>query len=77
MTAAEIESLVATRANYVAQLLALSNPLKRKLSHSIGGRSMTWTEYQAFLQKSIADIDALIAGAGGENSPSYVVTAMD
>lgn len=77
MTAAELESLVATRANYVAQLLALSNPAKKKLSHTIGGRSMTWTEYQAFLQKSIADLDAMISAAGGDDAPAYIISAME
>lgn len=53
--------LVQARENYADQLVALSNPEKRKVSYTVDGRSMTWTEYQKFLMDSIDQLDKAIA----------------
>jgi hypothetical protein len=55
------------RSNYCQSLAELSDPAARKVTYSIGGRSVPWTEYQSFLLNSIKAIDdqlALESGGG-------------
>ena len=61
-----------TRSNYCQSLAELSNPLARKVSYSVGGRTMSWTEYQRFLMDGIKGIDEQLAtdAAGSPTSPT-------
>lgn len=59
--ATDQENLRTARSNYAASLAELSNPAKRKLNYSIGGRSISWTDYQRFLLDSIKAIDEQLA----------------
>lgn len=77
MNTEEVAKLVKARANYVQQLLDLSDPCRKKPTYSIAGRSVPWTEYQAFLKQQITDLDAMIAAAGGDGDPPYIVTAAE
>ena len=75
----DAEYLVTARSNYCRSLAELSDPLARKVSYSIGGRSMSWTEYQRFLLDGIKAIDEQIAyaaiGIGSDEVISVMVDA--
>lgn len=60
-------------ANYSQQLAELSDPTRRKVSYSIGGRSVQWTEYQRFILEQMTAIRQQQAMA----DPGEVVTALD
>ena len=78
MTLAEIEELKTARANYVRQILDLSDPTARKLTYSVGGRSVSWTEYQKFLQESVQSLDSLLGSLGADQPlGGYIVTAIE
>lgn len=78
MTSAEATQLQTARANYVQQLTDLSDPDKRKLSYSIGGRSISWTEYQRYLMDAIKGVDELLRMSGHDGPEcGYIVTAME
>ena len=72
------EHLTTARLNYSQQLAELSDPLKRKVSYSVGGRSVSWTEYQTTLLNLIKELDKQIATA--ETAPGdglgYLVTSV-
>lgn len=70
----EIEKLRTARANYVQQLLDLSDPDKRKPTYSMGGRSVSWVEYMTYLRDSLKAVSDLIDGE--EGSP-LIITAGD
>jgi hypothetical protein len=55
------DALRTARDNYATQLVDLSDPDKRKVSYSVDGRSMSWTEYQRFLLDAIKTLDGAIA----------------
>ena len=67
------ENLQTARENYAQQLADLSNPDARKVTYSIGGRSVSWTEYQRFLLEMIRDIDGQVASS----DPVDVITAVE
>jgi hypothetical protein len=81
VTQAELDKLVTARANYVQQIVDLSNPAKRKKSYSASGRSYTWTEYRKFLREEVKELDVMIAAAGGGGEDLGgglpIVTAME
>lgn len=66
--------LTQARESYAAKLAALAALPNYKVTYSIGGRSVSWTEYQSFLLAKIAELDALI---GGEDPPADLVTAIE
>jgi hypothetical protein len=72
------DHLRTAQANYAQQLAELSDPAKRKVSYSVGGRSISWTEYQTTLLNLIKDLDKQIATA--ETAPGdglgYLATAV-
>lgn len=68
-----IEKLRVAQSNYVQQLLDLSDPAKRKPSYSVGGRSISWTEYQRWLLDAIKQLEQQIAEL---DSDGYLVTAV-
>lgn len=70
------ERLTAARDNYAQQLLDLSNPARRKVSYSIGNRSVSWTEYQTFLKDEIKDIEAHLSAISAADGSGYVVSAI-
>lgn len=50
-------------ANYAEQLADISaNP---KVSYKVGDQMVSWTEYQTFLIKAMADLQAAKQAAGG------------
>jgi hypothetical protein len=49
------------RSNFCQSLAELSNPAARKVTYSVGGRSLSWTEYQRFLLDSIKAVDEQLA----------------
>lgn len=69
----EAENLATALANYSQQLAELSDPTRRKVSYSIGGRSVQWTEYQRFLLEQMT----AIRQQQGQADPGEVVTALD
>lgn len=78
MTSDEATKLKTARANYVEQLLELSDPDRRKLSYSIGGRSISWTDYQRYLLDAIKGIDETLRMSGHDGPEcGYIVTAME
>lgn len=74
--AEDVEKIRETRSNYVQQLLDLSDPTKKKLTYSIGGRTVSWTEYRKFLREEIASLNSLIAGMDPAD-PGEVITAIE
>ena len=64
------ERVANARSNYARQLEELSDPLKRKVSYSVGGRSVSWTEYQRFLLDMIRDLDKY--GSDGDAGATLV-----
>ncbi len=58
--ASDIDNLKSLRSNYIQQLLDLSTSANRKLSYSIDGQSVSWTEYQKFLTEQLALVNAQI-----------------
>ncbi len=78
MTEADLERVRTARSNYCQQLAELSNPAKKKISYSMGGRSVSWTEYQKSLLELIKGCDEQLA-AYGVNQPDggYILTAME
>lgn len=65
------EHLQTARANYAQQVAELSDPAARKVSYSIDGRSVSWTDYQRFLLDQIRAIDAQLAN----DDPGEIITA--
>lgn len=74
MDETEVDALRTIRANYIAQLVGLSDPTKRKPTYSMGGRSVGWVEYQTFLHEKIQSLSDTIDGEAG--SP-LILTAGD
>lgn len=74
----DAENLTTVRSNYIQQLVELSDPAKRKVSYSVGGRSISWTEYQTSLLNLIKELDKQIATA--DTAPGdglgYLVTSV-
>ena len=71
-----VESLTQARDNYAAQLVELSDPARRKVSYSIGNRSVSWTEYQTFLLSTLKDLEAQLTAAGAGDPDATVVSAI-
>lgn len=71
------ESLQVARDNYAAQLVALSDPSKRKVSYSIGNRSVSWTEYQRFLLDTLKELGVQLAEVSGADGEAELVTAIE
>lgn len=71
-----VERLRAAQVNYEQQLLDLSDPDKRKVTYSIGGRSVDWTGYQRFLLDTIKDIEAQISSADAGDGSADVISAV-
>lgn len=67
------DTLRTVQSNYAQQLLELSDPTKRKPSYSVGGRSISWTEYQRWLLDAIKQLEQQIAEL---DSNGYLVTAV-
>ena len=60
-----IADLTTSRDNYAAKLAAISGLDEEKPSYSIDGRSISWTEYQAFLTENLDRLNDLILKANG------------
>jgi hypothetical protein len=59
------ENLQTAYDNYAEQLASISNPAAQKLTYSIDGQSVSWTEYQQFLVGTLKDLRAQIVAASG------------
>jgi hypothetical protein len=70
------ESLIVARDNYAAQLVALSDPAKRKVSYSIGNRSVSWTEYQRFLYEQLKAVEEHLNILANGDGSADLVTAI-
>ena len=61
--ATDIQNIATIKSNLLAALATESaNP---KPSYSIDGQNVDWNGYRASLLKQIADLDAILAAAGG------------
>lgn len=72
----QAEKLTKIRDNYTDQLVALSDPSKRKVSYSIGNRSVSWTEYQSQLRQWIKEVEKDLADLAAADGTASVVSAI-
>lgn len=70
------ESYTLARDNYAAQLVELSDPARRKVSYSIGNRSVSWTEYQRFLLDSMDALQTRLNAMSDDDGSAALVTAV-
>ena len=61
--ATNAENLAAIKANILAQLATLSDASTRKLSYSIDGQSVSWTEYQDMLFRQLDTVNKQLQAA--------------
>lgn len=60
-----VADLTTARENYAARLAAISALTEDKPSYSVDGRSISWTEYQAFLVDKIEHLTKQIQALQG------------
>ena len=64
MPSTELEMLQQIKANYLAQLLALSTAIKP--DYNLDGQGVQWMQYQmAIIERALAHLNTLIQIAGG------------
>jgi hypothetical protein len=68
------EYLTTAREGFAQQLAELSDPLRRKVNYSVGGRTFSWGDYMRFLLDALRQIDEQLAAEEGE--PVTLVTAL-
>jgi predicted methyltransferase len=56
------EKLRTARESYADRLVAIAGEEKARITYSVDGRSMSWTEYQRFLMDAIDQLDKTISG---------------
>lgn len=72
------DKLKAARESYADKLVAIAGQEKARITYSVDGRSLSWTEYQRFLLDAIDQLDKAIekreAGAVG-GGLGYIATS--
>lgn len=61
--ATNAEHLATIKANILAQLATLTDASTRKLSYSIDGQSVSWTEYQSMLFQQLDTVNKQLQAA--------------
>ena len=61
--ATDAENLATIKANILAQLATLTDASTRKLSYSIDGQSVSWTEYQDMLFRQLDNVNKQLQAA--------------
>lgn len=61
--ATNAENLATIKANILAQLATLTDASTRKLSYSIDGQSVSWTEYQDMLFRQLDTVNKQLQAA--------------
>lgn len=54
------EQLSAIKSNILATLAEITNPATRKISYSVDGQSVSWTEYQRLLMEQLRSVNELL-----------------
>jgi hypothetical protein len=54
------ENLATIKSNILATLAEITNPATRKISYSVDGQSVSWTEYQRLLMEQLRSVNELL-----------------